>query len=290
MTTIPFCKFHGFGNDYIVIERDLIPDNVDLPNLAKSICHRHTGAGADGIAVVRTGSGSDRPPNPADFFCEIVNPDGSIAGFSGNGTRCAVSYIYFKKLWFESGLKLETRSGVKNYRLIEELDSGHYWFEAEIGQPKFDSVSIPVKLETSADSVTDFPIKARGRTFNVSCVNVGNPVACLFMEEFPEDWREIGKALETNSVFPERANIVFVRVVDEANIELRIWERGVGETSSSGTCVSGSGALSAITRRTGRNVHVHTPGGTTEFLWRDDDEMVITGRADLAYCGEWPLV
>lgn len=293
--TIPFCKFHGFGNDYIVIERDRIPESVDLSDLAKSICHRHTGAGADGIAIVKTGNGSDRGLEPvadgsgADFFCEIVNPDGSIAGFSGNGTRCAVSYIYFKKLWSNHNLKLETRSGIKNYRLIEEVSAGHYWFEAEIGQPMFASGEIPAAMRSSAESVIDVPIEAIGRTFHVSCVNVGNPVACLFVEKFPDDWRDIGKALETHTFFPERANIVFVRVIDIENIELRIWERGVGETSSSGTCVSGSAVLAAKTGRTGRKVSVQTPGGTTEFLWREDGEMVITGRADLAYCGEWTV-
>lgn len=290
MTAIPFCKFHGFGNDYIVMEHDLIPENVRLADLAKSICHRHTGAGADGIAVVR----SDRIPHaadsPADFFCEIVNPDGSIAGFSGNGTRCAVSYVYYKKLWDEPNLRLKTRSGVKNYRLIDEIDPGHYWFEAEIGQPKFGSSDIPFVSTQPREDVLHQSVTVNGRTFNVCGVNVGNPVACLFVDSFEEEWREIGKTLETHPVFPERANIVFVRVVDDENLEIKIWERGVGETSSSGTCVSGAAALSAYIGYTGRKLSVHTDGGVTEFVWRDDGEIVITGRADLAYCGEWPLL
>ena len=114
MNAINFCKFHGFGNDYIVIGRDNIDAAVSLPDLAKSICHRHTGAGADGIAVLeKLGSGN------ADYFCEIVNPDGSYAGFSGNGTRCAAAYLYYKELWADENLRLKTRSGVKNYRLLE---------------------------------------------------------------------------------------------------------------------------------------------------------------------------
>src|SRR5437868_11139968 len=111
MPTIPFCKFHGFGNDYIVIEKQLIGD-ASLPDLAKAICHRHTGAGADGIAVVERLGEAD-----ADFFCEIINPDGSIAGFSGNGTRCAVAYLHYKEIWTEPSLKLKTKSGIKNYSL-----------------------------------------------------------------------------------------------------------------------------------------------------------------------------
>ena len=123
----------------------------------------------------------------------------------------------------------------------------------------------------------------------MSCVNVGNPVAITFVDDFAFDWRRCGCELETHELFPEKANIVFVMVLDRENIEIRIWERAAGETSSSGTCSSGAAVLSVFTNRTGRRVSVHAVGGTTEFLLRDDDEMLITGRADLSYCGEWPL-
>lgn len=283
MTTIPFCKFHGFGNDYIVIESSVLPDGAHLSELAKSICHRHTGAGSDGIAVVSTGV------DDADFFCEIVNPDGSVAGFSGNGTRCAVSYIYYKNLWTEPNLRLRTRSGVKNFRLIEETSPGHYWFEAEIGKPGFASSEVPVATAEPQDAVIDFPVTVSGREFLMSCVNVGNPVAITFVDDFEFDWLSYGRELEIHPAFPEKANIVFVKVRDRENIDIRIWERAAGETSSSGTCSSGAAVLAAKTNRTGRRVSVHAVGGTTEFLWRDDDEMLITGRADLSFCGEWPM-
>ena len=279
---ISFCKFHGFGNDYIVIERSNIPASVDQVDLALSMCQRHTGVGSDGIAIIEKLDGGD-----ADFFCEIVNPDGSVAGFSGNGTRCAVSYIYFKELWPEPNLRLKTRSGIKNYKLIETVSAGHYWFEAEIGKPRFSSDEVPVAGQHPIDKVIDLPVIVNGKEFRMSCVNVGNPVAVTFVDEFEPAWRAYGKALESHEAFPERANIVFVKVIDRENIELKIWERGAGETSSSGTCVGGSAVLSALTGRTERKVSVHTEGGTTEFLWRDDDEIVITGRADLAFCGEF---
>ena len=284
MASIPFIKFHGFGNDYIVIESSEIPPEVDLPILAKDICNRHTGAGSDGIAVIAP----SRDP-AADFTCEIVNPDGSIAGFSGNGTRCAVSYIYYRKLWSDPALRLKVPSGVKNYRLLEETSPGHYWFEAEIGQPDFTSAGVPFASPEPLEKVIDQPVSVEGKEFLISAVNVGNPVACTFVDEFDPEWRRYGKALETHAAFPARANIVFVKVLDRENIKLKIWERGVGETSSSGTCVSGSAALSALTGRTGRKVSVKTEGGTTEFLWREDGEMLITGRADLSYSGEWPI-
>lgn len=281
--TINFCKFHGFGNDYIVIERGNIPDDLDQADLALAICQRHTGVGSDGIAIVERLEGDDE----ADFSCEIVNPDGSVAGFSGNGTRCAVSYIYYNGLWSGPTLRLSMRTGIKSYKLIEEVKPGHYWFEAEIGRPRFASGDVPVETEAPLARVIDLPVTSYGKQFIVSCVNVGNPVACVFVDEFEPAWRAYGKALEHNEAFPERANIVFVRVRDRANIELRIWERGAGETSSSGTCVSAAAVLSAVTGRTDRRVSVRTEGGTTEFLWRDDDEMLLTGRADLAFCGTW---
>ena len=282
MTVIPFCKFHGFGNDYVVIEKENVPAGADLQDLARAICHRHTGAGADGIAVLEELHGEN-----ADYFCEIVNPDGSIAGFSGNGTRCAVSYLYYAGLWKDENLRLRTRSGLKNYRLIENSANRTFWFDAEIGKPKFASDGVPVFMPEHQDSVIDFPVIAAGREFLISCVNAGNPVACVFVDDFDPEWRTFGKALEVHDVFPEKANIVFVKVIDSGNIEIKIWERAAGETSSSGTCSTGAAVLSAFTGRTDRGVSVHAEGGTTQVAWRDDDEMVITGRADLAFCGDW---
>ncbi len=282
MTAINFCKFHGFGNDYIVIERDAIDNSISIDQLAIEICHRHTGAGADGIAILEKLDGAT-----ADYHCEIVNPDGSIAGFSGNGTRCAVAYLYYKNLWSAPDLRLQMRSGVKNYHLIKKHD-GEFWFEAEIGKPRFSSDDVPVLTGTRRDHVINEPIIVDGRHYSFSAINVGNPVACIFVENFDFDWLVIGRAMETHEKFPERANIVFVKVNDSENIELRIWERGAGETSASGTCSSAAAVLSAFMLKTSRKVSVHSPGGTTGILWRNDDEIVITGRADLAYNGEWP--
>lgn len=282
MTTIPFSKFHGFGNDYIVIERENIPLDTDLSELAKSICQRNTGAGGDGIAVL------ERLSEDADYNCEIVNPDGSIAGFSGNGTRCAVSYLHWKGIWTDTDLKLKTRSGVKNYHLIKRLGKNEFLFEAEIGKPKFSSDEVPVLTDTRREAVVNEPISVDGRHYAFSAVNVGNPVACIFVDNFNFDWRSIGRSMETHEKFPERANIVFVKIDDRDNIELRIWERGAGETSASGTCSSGAAILSTFMLKTDRKVMVHSEGGTTDIFWRDDDEIIITGRSEYSYSGEWP--
>ncbi|MFN0277056.1 MAG: diaminopimelate epimerase [Pyrinomonadaceae bacterium] len=288
MSAINFCKFHGFGNDYIVIKRENIDSAILLSELAKNICHRHTGAGADGIAVLERLSGGE-----ADYFCEIVNPDGSYAGFSGNGTRCAAAFLHYKQLWTNKNLRLETRSGVKNYGLIEAVSTGHYIFEAEIGKPKFASDEVPVATKDRLETVIDHQLTINNLTINdeqvtFSAVNVGNPVACIFVDDFDFDWRALGKVLETHDMFPDRANIVFVKVRDRKNIDIRIWERAAGETAASGTCASGTAVLAAFMQKTTRKVAVHSEGGTTNVHWRDDDEIVITGHAQFAYYGEWP--
>ena len=282
--TFPFCKFHGFGNDYIVIEQEDLPADMSLRTLAKEMCHRHTGVGSDGIALLSKLDGVE-----ADFHCEIINPDGSLAGFSGNGTRCAVAYLHFRKVWTSSDLRLATPSGIKKFNLIDRLGDETYWFNAEIGKPQFGSDQVPVILQAPRPAVVNEQIEIEGRVHSFSAVNVGNPVACIYVETFDFDWRNIGRLMEHYPVFPDGVNVVFVHVLDRGNIEIRIWERGAGETSSSGTCSSGAAVLSSLLLKTGRSVNVHSPGGTTKVVWRDDDEMILTGRADLAFCGEWPV-
>lgn len=283
MTTIRFQKFHGFGNDYVVIEATELAAVDDLGAFTIGFCDRHTGVGSDGIAVLANSAEAD-----ADFECRIINPDGSEAGFSGNGTRCAVAYAHFNGLWSEKDLRLRTKSGIKNYRLTETVAPGHYWFDAEIGHPGFSGAEIPFAGGAELATVIDQPVSVDGRDYLVSCVNVGNPVACVFVDDFFLDWREVGRKLERHPKFPDRANIVFVKPIDRENIELRIWERGAGETSASGTCSSGAAVLSAMTNRTGRRVSVHSKGGTTEITWREsDDEMMILGRADYIFSGTY---
>jgi diaminopimelate epimerase len=296
---INFCKFHGFGNDYIVIENDELAEVSDISEFSKKICHRHTGVGGDGIAVLK------KLNDLADYDCEIVNPDGSIAGFSGNGTRCAVAYLYYKNLWSGENLRLKTRSGIKNYNFLRR-EENTFWYLAELGKPKFDLPeseflkSLPAETDPQKNSMLPIMFPGKGLIINVFYVDVGNPVACVFVDNFDEmsvemglksqkfGWRQVGQKLESlREIFPDRTNVVFIKPIDRLNIEIRIWERGAGETSSSGTCSIAAAVAAAFTGKTERQVSVHAEGGTTEAVWREDDEMMITGRADLAFCGEW---
>ena len=290
MSSINFCKFHGFGNDYIVFEAESLSGISSIKDFAQKVCHRNTGIGGDGIAVLEKLENKN-----ADYACQIINPDGSEAGFSGNGTRCAVAYLHYKNLWSDEKLKLETRSGIKNYQILEREEST-FWFRAELGKPQFNLPDSPLlnailqeKDETKEASSFSLLLPEIGMAVGIFFVDVGNPVTCIFVEDFDTlDWRSIGQKIEHfTNVFPERTNVVFVKVIDKENIEIRIWERGAGETSSSGTCSIAAAVASALTGKTERKVSVHAEGGTTEAVWREDGEMLITGRADLVFCGEW---
>src|SRR6185503_5187078 len=137
--SINFTKFQGFGNDYIVFEAAQLSGVSNLNEFARAVCDRHYGAGADGIDVV-----SPSPDPAAEFVVRIFNVDGSEANLSGNGTRCAAAYLYYRGLWSQKDLRLKTRSGIKLYRLLERLGPGGYLFDSELGQPKFDSASVPM--------------------------------------------------------------------------------------------------------------------------------------------------
>ena len=285
-----FTKFQGFGNDYIVFEAEQLENVGDLGEFARSICNRHYGAGADGIAVVS----EPRPvevaggPNESDFTVRIFNPDGSEAGMSGNGTRCAASYLFFHELWSNDLVRLQTRNGIKRYHLLDRPAKGSFLFRSELGQPRFDTTSIPMTTNEPLERVIGYPLNVDSKVVEVTALQMGNPNCCVYVNDFESiDWRRLGPLIENHQQFPERTNVIFIRVRDRANIEERIWERGVGETESSGTCSCAAVVASVINGKTDRKVDVHAPGGLIPIEWRDDDEVVLTGTACVVYSGEW---
>lgn len=278
-----FLKFHGFGNDYIVMESEHLAGFADLGEFAQRICDRHYGAGADGIAVI-----SREDKEGADFRVRIFNPDGSEAGLSGNGTRCAAAYVHYKKLWTGDELRLITRSGIKRYFLVEQPCPGKYVFDSELGKPGFASDSIPMLTDGPLDRVIDYPLDVNGDRLSVTALQMGNPNCCIFVDDFEAlDWRRLGPAIENHRLFPDRTNVVFVLVENRQAIELRIWERGVGETTASGTCSCAAAVAAMINGRTERSIDVLMPGGRARIQWRDDDEVVINAPAELVYAGDW---
>jgi diaminopimelate epimerase len=292
-----FTKFHGYGNDYLVFEASQLEAvgwrgafmrfdaGEPFPEFVRRICDRHFGAGADGVAVVE--------PMPdgreAEFLLRIFNPDGGEAAMSGNGSRCAAAYLHFERLWTAKELRFKTRAGIKRYSLRGRPGIGAFRFEAEIGRPLFDSGSIPMLTPETLAEVRDYPLALPGgETVAVTALQMCNPNCCAFVEDFDRvDWRRLGRIIESHASFPERTNVEFVRVIDRGNIEARVWERGAGETLSSGTGACAAAVASMIGGRTARQVRVSMPGGLLEVLWRDDDEVLLTGTAEVVYRGEW---
>ena len=278
-----FTKFHGLGNDYLVLEASQLSAVENLGEFARRICNRHYGAGGDGIAIIAKSETDD-----ADFKCRIFNPDGSEAGLSGNGTRCAVAYLYYKGLWSQDELLLSTKTGFKKYYLRGRPAPGEFLFESELGQPKFDTQTIPMSITPPLEKVIGYPLLVNGENFPITAMQMGNPNCCIFVADFDSlNWRAIGKAIEVHPQFPDRTNVVFVRPVERDLIELRIWERGVGETTASGTCSCAGAVAAMVNERADRDVRVVMEGGEVRIKWRPDDQVVITGTAEVVYSGEW---
>src|SRR6185369_12443594 len=224
----------------------------------------------------------------ADFQVRIFNPDGSEAGMSGNGTRCAASYLFFHGLWSNDLVRLQTRNGVKRYTLLGRSNPGSFLFRSELGEPRLDSASVPMTLSEPLERVIDYPLVVDNETLKVTALQMGNPNCCVFVDDFDAiDWRRLGPLIENHRQFPERTNVIFIRVRDRGNIEERIWERGVGETESSGTCSCAAVVASVINGKTDRIVDEHAPGGLIPIEWRHDDQVVLTGTAAVVYSGEW---
>jgi diaminopimelate epimerase len=280
-----FTKFHGYGNDYIIFEADQLAAVDDLGDFARRVCNRHYGAGGDGIAITLRSEADS-----SDFQVRIFNPDGSEAGMSGNGTRCAASYLFYHRLWSNDLLRLQTRNGIKRYHLLDRSNAGSFLFKSELGQPRFDNTSIPMLTDAPLEQVIDYPLEVGSETLRVTALQMGNPNCCIFVDDFDAiDWRRLGPLIEHHPRFPDRTNVIFVRVRDRENIEERLWERGVGETESSGTCSCAAVVATVINGLTDRRVKVHAPGGVLPIEWRSDGEVVLTGRADVIYSGEWLL-
>ncbi|MDQ2900623.1 MAG: diaminopimelate epimerase [Acidobacteriota bacterium] len=246
--TIPFCKAHGAKNDFLIT---WAADAAADPEIARAICDRHTGVGADGWILV------DRSPS-----MRIFNSDGSEPEISGNGTRCAAAFLIYHGA-FEEAVSIRTGAGVKQLRLLDRKGM-LFQFEMNMGSPRFEADRFSLPLPTGP--------------LDVTLVNVGNPQCAVPVDNFDWDWRETGAEIEKHPHFPNRTNVSFFRVVDAHTIDVRFYERGAGETLSSGT---GSTAAVAAAIRRGlvkSPVRVLTPD-TLDLRW--DEEIYLTGPAEI---------
>ena len=268
---IPFLKAQAVGNDFLVAEWESLAHaglkEPDLAAFARQSCHRQFGIGADGVEVVLPARSSDE-----DFALRIFNSDGSEAEISGNGTRCAAAFLMRDS---EPGatLRIGTKAGVKTVRLLDR-DDVRFDFEMAMGRPSWNDAEIGCELEVG------------GWPRAVAIVDVGNPQCALFVEHFEWDWRSLGAEIEANARFPKRTNVSFIRRVDAHTIDVRFWERGAGETLSSGTGSTGAAVAGILSNRVKSPVLIQTPAGEMTVRWQTpQSEVLLEGPAELIAWG-----
>ncbi len=258
---IPFTKAHGAGNDFLLTWANEGP-RENLPEAARAICARHTGIGADGWMLVSP-AGCDSTKYEASI--RLFNSDGSEPELSGNGTRCAAAFL------IDTGVgttepRIRTGAGIKQLRLVERKGL-FYSFEMNMGRPTFAAGDLKTSLRLAEGEL------------KVALLNVGNPQCVVFVADFEVDWRKIGAEIERHPRFPNRTNVSFVRLVDEHTLDVRFFERGAGETMSSGTGSTGA-AAAAILRGVARSpLRVLTPAGPLDLRYEED--VLLTGPAEI---------
>lgn len=260
---IPFTKAHGVKNDFLLTWRSAAPPD-DHAAIARAICDRHTGVGADGWMLVD-------PPGDAEAegSTQLFNSDGSPAEISGNGTRCAAAFL-IRHGCGAGVVRVRTGAGLKTLRLLDRRDLW-FQFEMNMGRP-----------EITAERLS-LPLSAGPR--DVTVLWVGNPQCAVPVENFDFDWRAVGAEIEAHPHFPNRTNVSFVRPVDEHTIDVRFWERGAGETLSSGTGSAGA-AATALARGLARSpIRVLTPAGPIDLRFEQD--VYLTGPAEIVATGEF---
>ena len=282
MSDLRFTKTQGMGNDFLIIPVENVAALRNASELARELCQRNYGAGADGIVFITRARHSD-----ADFATRIFNADGSEAGVSGNGTRCAAAYIYYSELWNEPTVRIATAAGIKHGKLVSR-NGTQFDFAFDMGQPILFSQSVPMSITPPMERVVGYPLPLGGDILEVTCLSMGNPQCIIFVADLNSiKLEELGPLIENHPVFPDRANVEFVRIISRDEIEIRIWERGAGHTLSSGTGSCASAIAASLNGFTERSVGVRTEGGKLTVEWNDDDRILLTASAEVVYEGRW---
>jgi diaminopimelate epimerase len=308
MQKIRFSKLNGQGNDFIIIDATQKPlQGINLnPGQIAKICDRHFGIGADGLIIVRKNIGG------ADFFMDYYNQDGSVAEMCGNGIRCMAKFILDKGLSGNSTLKILTRAGLKNVEILKgniQEHKNHNNFnekskypiliKVDMGKPVFEPSKIPVNIDKKdllfGYFAGNYKLRVKNTDFAINCVSMGNPHCVIFLddgqalEEIPIDnW---GPEIENNAIFPKKTNVEFIKVIDDYQLKMRVWERGVGETLACGTGACASAVCAIVLEKAASTViNVNLPGGQLKITWMGKNTNVfLEGTAENAFEGEYLL-
>ncbi len=273
-----FTKMHGIGNDYIFV--NCFEEIVADPSRDALIMSRqHLGVGSDGLVLIE-------PSDTADFGMRIFNSDGSEAEMCGNATRCIGKYVYERGMTDKTELTLSTKGGIRQLWLT--LDQGTVSrVKVDMGTPEFNPRRIGVDLP--GEMVLRHRLQILGQTVFVTCVNMGNPHCVVFVRD-PEivDVATQGPMLENHPLFPRRTNVEFVRIIRRDILQMRVWERGVGETLGCGTGASAAIVAAVLCGLADRTAQVKLPGGNLELCWNAEDNHVYqSGPAAFVFDGEW---
>ena len=256
-----FTKYHGLGNDFVLIDSRKVPlEGVNLNQLAIQLCDRHFGIGADGFLIVW-------PSKKAHYRMQVINPDGSEAEMCGNGIRCFAKYVYEADQLKEEVISVETLAGTILPAVI--LENGKIVaIEVDMGIPKDEG-----------------EVKLAGFSFRK--ISMGNPHAITLVEDVAKvNLGEIGPRIENDKHFPNRTNVEFVKVLNEKEIEVIVWERGAGETLACGTGACASVVAANMAGKVGKRVLVHLPGGNLDIELTEDSHVLMRGPAEKVFEGE----
>jgi len=281
-----FTKMHGAGNDYIYIDcfRERAP--ADIPAFARVASDRHTGIGGDGVILIG-------PSDTADARMQMWNADGSRAEMCGNGIRCVAKYIYDRGICRTDSMTIETDVG--NLSVWVEAQANRVdRVRINMGRPILEADAIPTTLPGNPPvrvdlSLTESFHPAALKNLQVTCVSMGNPHCVLFVEELTDELvLAAGPIIERHPAFPNRVNVGFAHALSREELELRVWERGTGETLACGTGACAATVAGALAGVCDRKVTVHLPGGDLSCQWSESGEVYMTGPAVEVFTGDCP--
>ncbi|MGQ9617765.1 MAG: diaminopimelate epimerase [Candidatus Aminicenantia bacterium] len=276
-----FLKAHASGNDFIVTFTEKA-EEFDFSLISHKICDRHFGIGANGLVVL---SNIDSLRDAVNF--RIFNSDGSEAEVSGNGLKCASAFLYHKNLIKGKVITFSALAGERKCELIERKGNV-FQLKVYMGIPSFSSEDVYFNDGNKYERIVDYPLTIGQRVYQITCISLGNPHCAVFFNKFPStiEWQQIGKEIESHPFFMKKTNVELVRILNKNEIEVLFWERGVGESfsSGSGSCAS---ALSAMLKGfVERRVKVRTRAGEQFVEWLDDG-IYLTGPCEIVCEGEW---
>lgn len=278
-----FTKMHGCGNDYVYI--DCFKETVTNESaLAVKLSDRHFGIGGDGIILIKKGT-------KADFEMVMYNADGSRGAMCGNGIRCVAKYVYDNGYTDKTSFSIESMGAVKYIDVTVE-NGKVILAKVDMGAPILKAADVPVNSDS--EKVISEKITAADREFNMTCVSMGNPHAVMFIDEHPKDFDLdfYGAKFECNTdIFPNRVNAEFAKVIDRKNIEMRVFERGTGETLACGTGTCATVVAAILNGYVDNDVTVHLIGGDLQIQWsgKEEDSVFMTGPAATVFTGEIDL-